>query len=57
MVKWNSLPEDVKAVIDGLNEGDMVVTSGQMKLKNGTPLIIDNTITPANEIAPRPQEQ
>jgi membrane fusion protein (multidrug efflux system) len=56
-VKTGARRGDQIAVIDGLNEGDMVVTSGQMKLKNGTPLIIDNTITPANEIAPRPQEQ
>jgi membrane fusion protein (multidrug efflux system) len=48
---------DQIAIVDGLGDGDMVVTSGQMKLKNGTPLIIDNTVTPANDIAPRPREE
>lgn len=47
---------DQVAVMKGLAEGDMVVTSGQLKLKNGTPLIINNTVLPSNEEAPRPQE-
>lgn len=55
-VKTGDRRGDQIAILEGVNEGDMVVTSGQMKLKNGTPLIIDNAITPANEIAPRPQE-
>jgi len=56
-VKTGARRGDQIAIVDGLSEADMVVTSGQMKLKNGTPLIIDNTVTPANEVAPRPQEQ
>ena len=48
---------DQIAILEGISEGDMVVTSGQMKLKNGTPLIIDNSVQPTNDIAPRPQEQ
>lgn len=56
-VKTGPRRGDQIAIIDGLSDGDMVVTSGQMKLKNGTPLIINNSVTPANEIDPRPQEQ
>jgi len=48
---------DQVAILEGLKEGDTVVTSGQLKLKNGTPLIINNTVLPANESAPTPQEQ
>ncbi|HIJ22034.1 MAG: efflux RND transporter periplasmic adaptor subunit [Gammaproteobacteria bacterium] len=48
---------DQVAILDGIVTGDQVVTSGQMKLKNGTPLIIDNTLEPSNETAPTPQEQ
>ena len=47
---------DQVAVLDGINPGDEVVTSGQLKLKNGTPLIIDNSHPPPNQAAPRPQE-
>lgn len=56
-VKTGSVRGDQVALLSGINEGDTVVTSGQMKLKNGTPLIIDNSHPPANEVAPTPQEQ
>ena len=48
---------DQISVLEGLEAGTQVVTSGQMKLKNGTPLAIDNSVQPTNDIAPTPQEQ
>jgi len=48
---------DQVAVIKGLQRGDTVVTSGQLKLKNGTPLKVDNSMAPRNEPNPMPQEQ
>jgi len=48
---------DQVAVVKGVKEGDQVVTSGQMKLVNGAPLIIDNSVLPANDPNPSPQEQ
>jgi membrane fusion protein (multidrug efflux system) len=48
---------DQVAVLKGVKEGDLVVTSGQLKLNNGTPLIINNTAQPANDPDPSPQEQ
>ena len=33
-----------------------MVTSGQIKLKNGTPIMIDNRVQPANNPNPTPQE-
>jgi membrane fusion protein (multidrug efflux system) len=47
---------DQVAILKGLNEGDLVVTSGQLKLKNGTPAVVDNTVQPANNPNPTPQE-
>lgn len=32
------------AVLKGIKEGDQVVTSGQLKLKNGSPIIINNDL-------------
>jgi membrane fusion protein (multidrug efflux system) len=48
---------DQIAILSGIEEGTEVVTSGQLKLKNGTPLRIDNSKTPKNDADPKPQEQ
>ncbi len=47
---------DQVAILKGLNEGQQVVTSGQVKLKNGTSIVIDNSVVPANSPNPTPQE-
>ncbi len=47
---------DQVAILKGVEEGATVVTSGQLKLKNGTPLLINNTVQPANSPDPKPQE-
>ena len=43
---------DQVAVLKGVNEGDMIVTAGQIKLHNGSPVLIDNSITPTADAAP-----
>ena len=48
---------DQAAIVSGIKEGDTVVTSGQLKLKNGTQLLVDNTVTPKDDPHPTPQEQ
>jgi len=48
---------DQVAILKGVSDGDMVVTSGQIKLRNGVPLAIDNRIVPTNEAAPKPVDQ
>ena len=47
---------DQVAILKGVEEGATVVTSGQLKLKNGTPLIVNNKVQPANSPDPKPQE-
>jgi membrane fusion protein (multidrug efflux system) len=47
---------DQVAVLRGVREGDLVVTSGQLKLNNGTPLLVNNSAQPANDPDPSPQE-
>jgi len=48
---------DQVAIVKGLEPGVLVVTSGQLKLKNGTPLIINNQVQPGFNPNPKPQEQ
>ena len=47
---------DQIAVLTGIAAGDQVVTSGGLKLTNGAPVIIDNSVQPANNPSPTPQE-
>jgi membrane fusion protein, multidrug efflux system len=47
---------DQVAVLSGVKEGDVVVTAGQMKLRNGTPVTIDNSVQPASDAAPAPTD-
>jgi membrane fusion protein (multidrug efflux system) len=55
-VTTGSTRGDQVAILKGVEEGATVVTSGQLKLKNGTPLIINNKVQPANSPDPKPQE-
>jgi membrane fusion protein (multidrug efflux system) len=45
---------DQVAIIKGVKSGDTVVTSGQLKLRNGASIVINNTVTPGNSSAPKP---
>lgn len=47
---------DQVAILKGVKEGDEVVTSGQLKLKNGTPIIISTAAQPLDSPNPTPQE-
>ncbi len=48
---------DQVAVLTGVKENDTVVTSGQLKLKNGSAVIINNQVQPSNDISPKPADQ
>ena len=43
---------DQVAVLKGVGEGDLIVTSGQLKLHNGSSVLIDNTVAPTADAAP-----
>jgi membrane fusion protein (multidrug efflux system) len=47
---------DQVSIVKGLDEGVEVVSSGQIKLKNGSPITIDNSVQPADSQNPTPQE-
>ena len=48
---------DQVAVTSGVKEGEVVVTAGQMKLRNGTAVVIDNRVAPANDARPTPPNE
>lgn len=44
---------DQVAILKGVAEGDTVVTSGQIKLRNGVPIVVNNSAVPTNDAAPK----
>jgi membrane fusion protein, multidrug efflux system len=48
---------DQVAVRSGVAAGDVVVTAGQMKLRNGSPVIVNNRVMPSNDISPTPPNE
>jgi membrane fusion protein (multidrug efflux system) len=46
---------DQVAILKGLNEGDQVVTTGQLKLQNGAAVVVDNKVQPTDDADPVPQ--
>ena len=48
---------DQVAVLKGIDEGDLIVTAGQIKLHNGSTILIDNSITPTADAAPVPVDR
>ena len=44
---------DQIAVLSGVKEGETVVTAGQLKLRNGVPVIVNNSVQPSDQAAPK----
>ena len=44
-------------ILKGIKEGDQVVTAGQLKLKNGTAVRINNSIQPDTSTVPEPVDE
>jgi membrane fusion protein (multidrug efflux system) len=56
-VKLGETRGDQVAVTSGVAAGDEVVTAGQMKLRNGSSVVINNKIVPASDSNPTPPNE
>jgi membrane fusion protein (multidrug efflux system) len=56
-IKTGATRGDQVAVISGIDQGATVVTAGQIKLRNGTLLKIDNSVPLSNDPNPTPVDQ
>jgi len=57
LVKTGATRGDQVAVLEGLKEGDVIVTSGQIKLRQGTKIAVNNSVQPAFDANPHPQDE
>ncbi len=48
---------DQIAILKGVTDGATVVSAGQMKLRNGSHLLINNTVRPTDDPNPHPQDE
>jgi membrane fusion protein (multidrug efflux system) len=48
---------DQITILTGVKEGETIVTTGQIKLRNGSPVTVDNSIQPSNDVNPQPSDQ
>ncbi len=56
VVKVEGSRGDQVAVISGVNPGDEVVSSGVFRLRNGAPVLVNNTVQPGNSASPKPED-
>jgi membrane fusion protein (multidrug efflux system) len=55
-VKLAGTRGDQVAVASGVEAGDTVVSSGAFKLRNGAAVRVNNDVQPANNPAPKPED-
>ncbi len=48
---------DQVSVLKGVKAGDQVVIAGQVKLRNGSPVVVNNSVVPSNDANPTIQDQ
>jgi membrane fusion protein (multidrug efflux system) len=48
---------DQIAILTGVSDGEEVVTNGLNKLRNGIPVVVNNTVQPSNDPAPNPPNE
>jgi len=56
VVKVEGSRGDQVAVVSGIKPGDEVVSSGVFKLRNGAPVMVNNTVKPADSPNPKPAD-
>lgn len=52
LIRTGATRGDQVAIVQGVEVGDRVVTSGQLKLRNGSRVTINNEVAPSNDPAP-----
>jgi membrane fusion protein (multidrug efflux system) len=48
---------DQIALLDGVKAGDVIVSGGQIKLRNGVAVLVNNSVQPANDLVPNPPNE
>jgi membrane fusion protein, multidrug efflux system len=53
-IKLGATRGDLVAITEGVKAGEVVVSSGVFKLRNGAPVQVNNVAQPSSSAAPKP---
>ncbi|MGE0546151.1 MAG: efflux RND transporter periplasmic adaptor subunit [Kofleriaceae bacterium] len=56
-VKLGETRGDFIAIAEGVKAGQQVVSAGSFKLRNGSPVIVNNTVKPKAQLDPKPENR
>lgn len=56
-VKLGPARGDFVAIVDGLKAGQTIVSEGAFKLRNGAPVVVNNTVKPKADMNPKPENR
>ncbi|MEP6548787.1 MAG: efflux RND transporter periplasmic adaptor subunit [Gammaproteobacteria bacterium] len=56
-IKLGATRGDQVAVLSGIAAGDVVVTGGQLKLRNGAAVLVNNSVNPTDDASPQPPNE
>jgi membrane fusion protein, multidrug efflux system len=56
VVKVEGARGDQVAITSGVNPGDEIVSSGVFRLRNGAPIVVNNSVKPENNPNPKPED-
>ncbi len=54
-VKVGDARGDFVAIVEGVTPGQEIVSAGAFKLRNGAPVVVNNSVTPKAELSPHPE--
>jgi membrane fusion protein (multidrug efflux system) len=56
VIKIEGSRGDQVAVVSGIDPGDEIVSAGAFRLRNGAPVLVNNTVKPENSPTPKPAD-
>ena len=57
VIEIGAVRGDQVSILSGVAPGDQVVTAGQLKLRSGAPVLVDNRVLPSNAASPTPEDE
>ncbi len=57
VIEIGAVRGDQVSILSGIVRGEQVVTAGQLKLRSGAPVLVDNRVLPSEAASPTPEDE